>query len=139
MRTAGLAAAVLLAAGAAHADPRGVWLTEGGKSHVEVYDCGGGRLCGRIVWLRSPLGKDGKPRRDARNDDKALRGRPILGLRMVWGMEDQGGGEWDDGRIYNPNDGNTYSAEMEEVGADVLKVSGCVLFICKEQTWKRVR
>ncbi len=131
--------AALLAAGAAQADPRGVWLTEGGKSHVEIHDCGDGALCGRIVWLKSPLGKDGKPRRDRGNEDEALRDRPILGLRMVWGMEDQGGGEWDDGRIYNPNDGQTYSAEMEEIDADTLEVAGCVLFICKGQTWKRVR
>ncbi len=136
---AGLALVAFLAAAAAHADPRGVWRTEGGKSHVEIYGCDGDKLCGRIVWLKSPLDKNGRPKRDAGNDDEALRGRPILGMRMVWNMEDQGGGEWDDGRIYNPNNGKIYSAEMEEIDADTLEVSGCVLFMCKGQTWKRVR
>ena len=45
---------------------------------------------------------------------------------------------WDDGEIYNPEDGKTYDSEMEVIDADTVKVSGCVWFICKTQTWKRV-
>ena len=96
------------------------------------------KLCGEIVWLRSPLGKDGKPRRDIHNDNKSLRDRPIMGLRVLWDLEDDGRGEWDDGEIYNPEDGETYDAEMEEVDANTLKVRGCVWFLCKTQTWERV-
>ena len=31
----------------------GKWLTEGGKSHVELSKCGDA-VCGKIVWLKSP-------------------------------------------------------------------------------------
>ncbi len=137
-----LAAALIVAGltGSALADPKGVWLSGSGKSHVKLAPCSddADKLCGEIVWLRSPNSKDGKPRRDVKNEDKSLRKRPIMGLQVLWDLEYEGNGEWEDGEIYNPEDGETYDAEMEEVNANTLKVSGCVWFICKEQTWKRI-
>ena len=138
----GLTAALMVAgfAGGALADPRGVWLTVSGKSHVKIDNCidDEDRLCGKIIWLRRPLGDDGEPRRDIHNEDESLRDRPVLGLRVIWDMEDESDGEWGDGEIYNPTDGETYDAEMEEIDADTLEVSGCVWFLCKTQTWNRV-
>ena len=138
----GLTAALTVAgfAGGALADPIGVWLSGSGKSHVRIAPCDddNDKLCGEIVWLRKPLGKDGKPRRDIHNDDNSLRSRPLMGVRVLMDMEDEGKGEWGDGDIYNPEDGDTYDSEMEEVDANTLKVSGCVWFICKTQTWIRV-
>ena len=135
-------AAMLVAvalSGAALADPRGVWLTPGGKSHVEIAPCGS-RLCGRIVWLREPNNAQGRPLRDARNKDESLRSRPILGLPLLTGLpQEPEDGVWDDGDIYNPEDGKTYSSELEMKDQDTLKVSGCVWFFCQSQIWKRVR
>ena len=139
----GALTAALIVAGVASdtlADPKGVWLSGSGKSHVKIIPCedDNEELCGDIVWLRKPLGDDGKPRRDIDNEDKSLRDRPVMGLRVLWDLEHEGGGEWEDGEIYNPVDGETYDAEMEEVDANTLKVSGCVWFICKTQTWERI-
>lgn len=116
------------------ADPRGIWLTERGKSHVHLAPCSSNvkRLCGKIAWLKNP-------RLDVKNDDESLRDRPLLGIDVVWDPKHEGGGEWDDGQIYNSSDGDSYDSEMEEIDANTLKVSGCVWFICKEQTWKRVK
>ncbi len=115
------------------ADPHGLWLTEGGKSHVELGPCKRDeqRLCGKIVWLR-------KPRKDVKNDDESLRDRDLVGIDVVWDLKHEGEGMWDDGEIYNPEDGETYDSEMEVIDADTVEVSGCVWFICKTQTWKRV-
>ena len=42
-----------------------------------------------------------------------------------------------EGEIYNPEDGNTYTAI--EVLADTLKLKGCAMMIlCQEQLWQRV-
>ena len=141
--TAILALALVLAglpAGDAASDPTGIWATESGKSHVKIAPCeqDAGKLCGTIVWLADPTDDDGAPVRDKKNDDEALRDRPILGIHLLRDMEHQGGNEWDDGKIYNPEDGYTYSSEMELVDRDTLEVSGCILFICQAQTWKRV-
>ncbi|MBL8664198.1 MAG: DUF2147 domain-containing protein, partial [Candidatus Odyssella sp.] len=83
MRALAFAILVLLPA-AARADtgaasPVGRWLTEGGTSHVEIYRCGAA-LCGRIAWLKEPIGKDGKPKRDSKNPDPARRAQTIEGL-----------------------------------------------------------
>ena len=127
-------------AGGALADPKGVWLNEAKDSHVKIYACerDADELCGEIVWLKNPLGKDGKPRRDVKNEEKSLRDRPIMGLQIITDMEYEGKGAWEDGEIYNPRDGETYDAEMEEIDANTLKVSGCVWFLCKTQTWTRI-
>ena len=127
-------------AGSALADPKGVWLNDRMDSHIRIYACERDKdeLCGEIVWLKRPNGEDGKPRRDVENEDKSLRGRQVLGLQVITGMEYEGDGEWEDGDIYNPRDGETYDAELEEVDANTLKVSGCVWFLCKEQIWTRV-
>ena len=128
-----LVAALLIVAGEAAADPRGLWLTEGGKSHVRLHACEHNKklLCGEIVWLRNP-------RKDVENEDKSLRDRPLVGIMAVWDLEHQGGADWDDGSIYNPEDGETYDSELEEIDADTVKVRGCVWFICKTQVWERV-
>ena len=136
-----LAAALIVggfAGGALAADPYGIWLNEPKDAHVKLYSCNKDELCGEIVWLKRPNNKDGKPRRDVKNEDESLRKRPLLGIRMLWGMEDQGGGEWEDGEIYNARDGGTYDGEVEVIDANTIEVSGCVWFVCKTETWTRV-
>ena len=46
---------------------------------------------------------------------------------------------WDDGEIYNPEDGKTYSSELEMNNPNTLKVRSCVWFFCQTQIWKRVK
>ncbi len=124
---------------AATADVIGIWETVEGKSHVEITSCGGDKFCGKIIWLKEPNDEKGKPKVDINNQDEKLRSRPIIGINLLNGLEKTGEQEWDDGSIYNPEDGNTYSSEMRLKGADILEVEGCVLFICKKQIWNRVK
>ena len=131
---------LLLSAGAASAAlaAEGVWLTEGGKSHVEIRPCGD-KLCGRIVWLAEPADEDGSPKLDKHNQDESLRSRPILGIELLTGFPAGDGSEWTGGEIYNPENGKTYRSELELEGANTLKVRGCVFIFCETQTWMRVQ
>jgi len=128
-------------AGVAVEAPLGRWLTDGGKSQVEIRSCGE-TLCGEIVWLKEPNTEAGQPKTDERNPDEAMRDRPILGLRLLSGFVRDGTKDaWRDGKIYNPEDGKTYSATMTLEKPDRLKVRGYVglpLF-GKSQVWSRVR
>lgn len=65
---AAVVAAELVGVGDALADPRGIWETEGGKSHVRLADCENKpeQLCGTIVWMKTP-------RKDVKNDNERLR------------------------------------------------------------------
>jgi uncharacterized protein (DUF2147 family) len=129
------------AAAAETPSPIGRWLTEGGKSHVEIYACGT-QLCGKIVWLREPLFKDGRPKTDLNNSDKALHSRPIIGLPFLWNfVKASEPGVWEGGRIYNPEDGDTYKATITLRPDGKLALRGYVgiSLLGKSQYWERVK
>ena len=120
--------------------PVGRWITEGGSSHVEIYRCGDA-LCGRIAWLREPIGKDGKPKRDSKNPDPARRAQTIEGLTFLWNFAAAAPGEWEGGRVYNPLDGDTYRARMRMLPDGRLELRGYMLIplFGGSQRWERVR
>ena len=131
--------AIVTASAAQAGDPKGTWLTESKKAHVEIFDCNG-KLCGKVVWLKEPLDDKGQPKLDKENEDEKLRKRPIMGHHMISNMEPDGDNEWDGGTIYNAEDGKTYSSEMTLLADNkTLNVAGCVLFFCKSQVWTRVK
>jgi len=141
---AGALLLIFAGAGAASAQgpsPIGRWMTEGGKSHVEIYACGT-QLCGRIVWLREPLFKDGRPKTDLNNSDKALQRRPILGLPFLYNFAKSAEPNvWEGGRIYNPEDGDVYKATITLRPDGKLALRGYVgiSLLGKSQYWERVK
>ncbi|MGD1026822.1 DUF2147 domain-containing protein [Candidatus Binatus soli] len=136
----------LVASPAATADPAitpiGVWATVGGGSHVKIEDCGG-KLCGAIIWLKEPFNKKGKDKVDSENPDPSLRTRKIAGLALLSGfVQDQGSPyAWTGGKIYNPDDGKTYSCNLTLQDPGTLRVRGYVglSFLGKTQIWSRVK
>lgn len=132
LTTLGLVAAatLMLAAPAAANDPRGTWLSQSGETRVRFADCGS-QLCGTIV---SASGQS----RDEKNEDPALRGRSLVGVRMIT-MRANGANAWQ-GSLYNFQDGKTYNGRMTMPSANSMSLSGCVLggLICRSQTWSRV-
>jgi uncharacterized protein (DUF2147 family) len=137
-------AAMLLVAGARSAaadgalagDVTGRWATPGVSAIVELSPCTAERstLCGTIRWLWNAVDDKGRARLDSRNADVALRSRPLVGLAILSGLKPRQAGGWE-GRIYNPEDGQTYRATVSRHGADTLQVEGCVLFGCQKQVW----
>lgn len=120
----------------------GTWTTQGGKSRVQLYKCGD-KLCGRIVSLSEPNypagdAEAGQPKRDRNNPNEARRNRPIQGMNLVWGFE-WDGSKWSGGKIYNPEDGKTYSCFMELQGNNKLHVRGYVgvSYLGKSVYWTR--
>ena len=75
--------------------PPSVWLTDSGKSHVRIAPCDrdSGDLCGRIVCFRQPHYEDGALWLDRHNGDETLRSRPLQGIQVLTGAEDEGDGE----------------------------------------------
>lgn len=126
----------VLTAGADAAPAAGTWLSENGGTKVRITECGG-KLCGKVVWLKDPVGADGKPKTDRHNADEAKRSRPLLGVPVVQGMAPTGENKWS-GKIYNADDGKTYDAHVTVISNNAMNVQGCVLSIlCKSQKWTR--
>ena len=136
-----LAAPTAARAGAVDPTPVGTWLTERGGANVKIANCGG-KLCGSIVWLKEPLNAHGQPKRDSENPDESLRSRPILGVPLLTDFVRSGDGSnvWQDGLIYNPDDGKTYKCTLTLVDDHTLRVRGYVgiSLLGKTQTWTRV-
>lgn len=94
-----------------------------------------GTPCGRIATAQIPAGE---PTTDVNNSDPALRDVPVLGLTMLDGFE-QSGDKWKKGRIYNPEDGKSYKSSIQlDDDPNVLKVKGCIAFLCQSQYWTRM-
>ncbi|WP_240676054.1 DUF2147 domain-containing protein [Botryobacter ruber] len=126
-------------AGAQSLSPIGVWTNEEGKARFEIYKCGD-KLCGKIVKLKEPY-RNGKPKMDDNNPDKKLRNRPLEGLIFLQGFEYSGNNKWDDGTIYDPESGKTYSSYLKMTGKDSLEVKGYIgiSLLGRSQNWTRIK
>lgn len=121
--------------------PLGVWTNAEKKATFEIYKCGD-KLCGKIVTLTVPNDPaTGKPKTDSQNPDPKLRNRPRLGLAFMQGFTYDDGNKWDNGKIYDPETGKTYSCYMKMESANQMEVKGYIGFslIGKSQTWTRVK
>jgi uncharacterized protein (DUF2147 family) len=123
------------------ASPVGLWYAEGGAAEVEIHPCSDG-LCGRVVWLRSPIGDDGCELRDDKNPDPVARGKTIIGLVVLHGLKqlDAKGRQWTGGTIYDPVSGRTYSCNARLDGDDRLFLRGFwgIQLLGRTTTWTRV-
>jgi uncharacterized protein (DUF2147 family) len=121
------------------ATPVGLWYAEGGAAQVAIEPCGA-ELCGRVVWLRSPLDDDGCDLRDRHNPEPALRSRRVIGLDVLHGLKPQGVGTWGSGSIYDPASGNTYTCSLTINGDDRLRLRGYIgiPLLGRTTTWTRV-
>jgi len=120
-------------------DVSGRWLSGDGDGWIRLELTADG-LIGTIDG--SPNTQEGDPiRRDDKNPDPALRGRPLKGLAVLTGFEFDGENRWVNGKIYDPNSGNTYKATVTLVDNDTLKVRGYIgiSLFGRTETWSRAR
>jgi len=102
----------------------GEWITEKKTSAVEIYRCGD-LYCGKVSWLKNPNKKDGTEKTDINNPDESKQDQKIIGLKMFWDFKYKGKGKWAGGKIYDPDNGKTYSCKMTIEGTE-LKVRGFI-------------
>jgi uncharacterized protein (DUF2147 family) len=114
----------------------GLWENE--DASFQIYE-ENGKLNAKIVSLREPLTSDGRQKTDIHNPDADKHSRPIIGMVFMTGFTPAGSGKWENGTIYDPKSGNTYSCNMELEGANTLKVRGYIgtSLIGRTQVWKR--
>ncbi len=102
----------------------GKWYTGERKAQVNIYKCED-LYCAKIIWLKEPKYDDGTDKIDKNNPDESKRARKIIGLDIVWGFKHKGKNKWAGGKIYDPDNGKTYSCKMKLVDNE-LKVRGFV-------------
>lgn len=117
----------------------GDWLTEAKDATVRIRKQGD-RYVGVIIALRQPTGPDGKPTKDAKNPDPRKRERPLIGTAILWNLKATGERSFEDGYVYDPDSGETYSGKAELEGTNALKLHGYVgmAVFGRTETWTRV-
>jgi len=118
--------------------PVGIWLDHTKRGAVEIYPCGSA-LCGRIIWMKSPIKTTGKPFRDARNPKKSLRQRTICGMKMIGRLHKTGKRTWDGGWIYDPERGKAFDLQLRQNSTDRLTITGYLMspIFGKSYGWTR--
>lgn len=102
----------------------GTWYNAEKTSRIEFFKKGE-KLYGKIVWIKEP-DENGKPKMDEFNPDKSKRSDKLLGLVFLKDFVKDGPKGWEDGTIYDPRDGKTYSCTITEESVNKLKVRGYI-------------
>jgi uncharacterized protein (DUF2147 family) len=126
----------LLFSATAYAQPNdalGLWQTADPDGRVRVSVCGQS-VCGALE-PGAPVA--GRPSTDVKNPNRALRSRSLAGLVIMDGFTRSASG-WVNGRVYDPNSGNTYRSELLPQANGTLLLKGCFGPFCRSEVWRRV-
>lgn len=119
----------------------GRWISEERDLEVEVYKVGDA-FYGKIVWFAcNPAIPPMEDYLDDKNSNKALRSRHWLGMNTLLHLEYAGNNKWDNGSVYQPDSGTTYSANASLVNINKITVRGYMGFqlLGKTLTFIRVK
>lgn len=123
----------------AQSDPIiGKWQNPSGEGRIEIYKKGE-KYFGKLYWLKEPNDAQGNIKKDFKNPDKSLQSRQVQGLEILTNFS-KDGNVYQDGKIYDPKTGKTYSCKMTLQGTDKLDIRGYVgvSLFGRTESWKRV-
>lgn len=130
-RTFFIALAILLSPASVRADVAGCWISAAGNSVIEMH-VENDVVTGRIVGMNDPVflaeegrGTPGAVRTDLENPEPALRERPLAGLVILENLQ-RDGRRWDNGSVYDPESGKSYSVRAEVDGDGLLLLRGYI-------------
>jgi uncharacterized protein (DUF2147 family) len=103
----------------------GLWYNEEKTAKVQIYRAVDNKLWGKIVWLKEP-NKDGKPRVDEKNSKTSLRTRPLLNMPILSHFVKKDENTYDEGEIYDPKNGKTYSCTITYKSDKELSIRGYI-------------
>lgn len=119
----------------------GVWEPSHGKARVKVEKIGT-KYYGKIVWLKEPNDPEtGQAKVDKNNPDASQRNVPLKGYRILKDFVYSGKGEWSEGTIYDPENGNTYKCIIKMKDDNTLDIRGYigVEALGRTDVWKRLQ
>lgn len=97
----------------------GIWTNPAKDAKFEIYN-EDNVYFGKIIWGSR------EETRDVENPDPNLRDRDLIGLVILKDFVFDGEESWEDGTIYDPNNGKTYSCVLTLKSANKLNVRGYV-------------
>ncbi len=115
----------------------GKWMNKDKEAHIQISKKGS-QYFGKLVWLKNPKDEGGKAKTDVNNPKTELRNRPLQGLEILKNFV-YNDGVWEDGTIYDPKSGKTYSCKLT-LKDNKLNVRGYigVSLLGRTDVWTRV-
>ena len=114
----------------------GIYQTQNGDAKIEIFKKGE-KYFGKVIWIKEPLGTNGKPLLDEHNPNITKRKIPILNLVTIRNLSYKNG-EWIGGSVYDPKNGKTYECTLWLENGN-LKVRGYLGWFYDTKTWKRIK
>jgi len=111
----------------------GEWLSQEKDGKVLIFKQGE-KYFGKVIWGKAT------GRKDEKNPDASLRHRDIIGSTILKDFVFKGKA-WEDGSVYDPNNGKTYSCNMKLKSTDELEIRGFIGFSLLGRTtvWTKVK
>ncbi len=118
----------------------GVWEPSNGKARVKIEKIGN-KYYGKIVWLKEPNDPaTNQPKVDSKNPDASMRTVPLKGYRMLKDFTYSSNSQWENGTIYDPENGSTYKCIIKMTDANTLDIRGYIGIeaLGRTDVWKRL-
>ncbi len=97
----------------------GEWINEAKDAKFQIYKKDN-KYFGKIIW---GTGGDTK---DSKNPEPKLRSRELIGLTILNNFVFDGSDTWENGTIYDPKEGKTYSCTINLKSPKEMKVRGYI-------------
>jgi len=99
----------------------------------------GAALCATIAAPKSQVDpQTGQPWTDKNNPDPAMRNRSLVGVPVLYSLMPDGPARWS-GRLYNIDNGQSYTGHLLELAPRTIRVEGCAIGICGGQNMSRIK
>jgi len=121
-------------------DILGKWQSAHGSGQIQIVKRGE-HYFGKIIWIKEPNDKTGKPKTDINNPSEELQSRPIIGLEVIKDLTYKGNNVWSNGHIYDPKSGRTYNCQVSINKKDKLNFRAYfgISLLGKTEIWTRVK
>ena len=116
----------------------GKWYTDNKEGVIQIY-ADNGKYYGKIIWMQEPNDANGIPKKDMKNPKEDLQNRKLVGINLLFDFVYHDNSVWEDGKMYNPNDGKFYSATLKIANKNMLELRGYLGFswLGKTVVWTR--
>ncbi|RZK47968.1 MAG: DUF2147 domain-containing protein [Pedobacter sp.] len=117
----------------------GTWLNSSKEGRIEIVKKGNAYF-GKLIWIKEPNDEQGKPKLDKNNPNPQLRNKALIGTEIIKDMK-LNGAVLEDGSVYDPKTGKTYSCRIKLVGSDKMELRGYVgiSMLGRTEVWTRVK
>ena len=128
----------LLAFSQTNADIVGEWYNAEKDAVITLFE-ENETVSGKITWMQFPNDDNGNPKTDHLNPDEHLKSRDRMGMVMMSGFAYDADSVWDDGELYDPKKGKTYSGMMTLKDKNTIDLRGYIgfSFIGRSSSWTR--